>query len=94
MADYRGGYNHPDRSKQPQNDKHLMPKAKRRRVLAMETEDFEPRQQKNKPRDLGLLGVTELKDYILELKEEITRVESEIARKEAHLSGAEALFRK
>lgn len=60
----------------------------------MDAEDLEPRTQKPKPKDLSVLGVAQLQEYIGELKTEITRAEREVSAREKHKSGAEALFRK
>jgi uncharacterized small protein (DUF1192 family) len=60
----------------------------------MEEEDLLPQRQKPKPRDLSLMGVAELEEYIAEMRTEIARVEAEITEKKKHRGGAEALFRR
>jgi uncharacterized small protein (DUF1192 family) len=60
----------------------------------MDEEDLLPQRQKPKPRDLTLMGVVELEEYIAEMREEIARVEAEIVEKKKHRGGAEALFRR
>ena len=60
----------------------------------MDTDDLEPRTKKPQPKDLSILGVSQLQEYISELKAEVARAEQEIAKREKHKSGAEALFKK
>jgi uncharacterized small protein (DUF1192 family) len=57
-------------------------------------DDLEPRTRKPKPKDLSVLGVAELEDYIAALKAEIIRAESEIAARQKQKSGAESLFKR
>jgi uncharacterized small protein (DUF1192 family) len=59
----------------------------------MDDEDL-PQSKKPAPlKDLTLLGIAELEDYIAGLQSEIVRAEAEIAEKRKHRGGAEALFR-
>jgi uncharacterized small protein (DUF1192 family) len=60
----------------------------------MEEEDLLPQRQPKKPKDLTLLGIEELQQYIAGLESEIARVRAEIAAKQKQRSGAEALFRR
>lgn len=60
----------------------------------MDEEDLLPQRQKPKPRDLSLMGIAELEEYIAEMRTEIARVEGEIAAKKKHGGAAEALFRR
>jgi len=60
----------------------------------MEEEDLLPQRQKPKPKDLTLLGVVELEEYIAGLEAEIARARSEIAAKQKQRTGAEALFKR
>ncbi len=60
----------------------------------MDDEDLLPRRQPPKPRDLSLLGIAELEEYIADLEGEIARARAEIAAKRSHRGGAEALFRR
>jgi uncharacterized small protein (DUF1192 family) len=60
----------------------------------MEESDLEPRHKPAKPKDLSLMGIEELEDYIAELETEITRVRLEITTKLGQRRGAEALFRR
>lgn len=45
------------------------------------------------PRDLGRLGVAEIKDYIAGLEEEIARARDMIVAKQAHGAKASGVFR-
>ncbi|MBI2241858.1 MAG: DUF1192 domain-containing protein [Magnetospirillum gryphiswaldense] len=60
----------------------------------MDWDDLEPKKKVAPLRNLDVMGIEELRDYISELKAEITRVEAAIAAKESVKLGAEALFRK
>jgi uncharacterized small protein (DUF1192 family) len=60
----------------------------------MDEEELLPRRQPPKPKDLTLLGIAELAEYIAELEAEIARARAEIAAKQQQRSGAEALFRR
>ncbi len=60
----------------------------------MEEEDLVPRRQPPKPKDLTLLGIAELEEYIAGLEAEIARARAEIAAKQKQRSGAEALFKR
>ncbi len=59
----------------------------------MDLEDFEPRKQKPKPKDLSSVSVGDLEEYIAMLESEIARVREEIARKQSHKSAASAFFK-
>ena len=50
--------------------------------------------EKTEPRNLEVLSIEALGEYIAELEAEIARVQAEIEAKKAHRSGAEAAFRK
>ena len=60
----------------------------------MDEEDLLPQRQKPKPRDLTLLGIAELEEYIAGLEAEVARARGEIAAKQKQRSGAEALFKR
>ena len=60
----------------------------------MDESDLEPRRRAPQPRDLSLLGIAELEEYIAELEAEIARVRVEIAGKLGQRRGAEALFKR
>ncbi|WP_119166229.1 DUF1192 domain-containing protein [Algihabitans albus] len=59
----------------------------------MDTDDLEPRKAIAKPRDLDLLGVEELQDYLAELETEAERVRAKIAAKTDYQGTADALFK-
>lgn len=60
----------------------------------MDDEDLTPSRKPAPLRDLSLLGIAELEDYIAGLESEIARTQAEIAEKKKHRGGAEALFRR
>ncbi len=60
----------------------------------MDEEDLLPQRQPPKLKDLTLLGVAELEEYIAGLESEIARARAEIAVKQQQRSGAEALFKR
>lgn len=60
----------------------------------MEEQDLLPQRQPPKPKDLTLMGVAELEEYIAGLEGEITRARAEIAAKQKQRTGAEALFKR
>ena len=60
----------------------------------MDEEDLLPQRQKPKPRDLTVLGVTQLEEYVAELEGEIARARAEIAAKRKQRGGAESLFKR
>jgi uncharacterized small protein (DUF1192 family) len=60
----------------------------------MDEEDLLPQRQPPKPKDLTLLGIAELEEYIAGLESEVARARAEIAAKEKQRSGAEALFKR
>jgi len=60
----------------------------------MDEEDLLPQRQKPKPRDLTVLGVAQLEEYIAGLEGEIARARAEIAAKQKHRGGIEGLFKK
>ena len=60
----------------------------------MEEEDLLPQRQPPKLKDLTLLGIAELEEYIAGMESEIARARAEIAAKQKQRSGAEALFKR
>jgi uncharacterized small protein (DUF1192 family) len=60
----------------------------------MDEEELLPGRKPPPPKDLTLLGIAELEDYIAGLRGEIGRAEAEIAEKRKHRGGAEALFKR
>lgn len=59
----------------------------------MDIEELEPKKQKPQPRNLDVLSIEELNDYIAEMQVEIKRVEEKIAAKKAHINAAAGLFK-
>lgn len=60
----------------------------------MDPMDLEPRKAIQKPKDLDLMGVEELEDYLAELEAEAERVRAKIAGKTDYKSAADALFKR
>ena len=60
----------------------------------MEEEDLLPQRQPAKLKDLTLLGIAELEEYIAGLEGEIAGARAEIAAKQRQRSGAESLFKR
>ncbi|WP_259782744.1 DUF1192 domain-containing protein [Aestuariispira ectoiniformans] len=60
----------------------------------MDTDDLEPnRSVLGEPKDLEVLSVTALEEYIVELEAEITRVRKAIAGKHSAKTAAESFFK-
>lgn len=59
----------------------------------MDAEDLEPRHKPKVLKNLEVMSIEALGEYIEELKAEITRTEAEIARKETARSAAESVFK-
>jgi uncharacterized small protein (DUF1192 family) len=60
----------------------------------MDIEDLEPRNKQPKPKDLDVLGVDELANYLAELEAEAERVKAKIESKKTYLAGADSLFKR
>ena len=60
----------------------------------MEPEDLEPRTKKPAPKNLEVMSIEALHEYVAELESEIARVRETIAGKETARVGAETLFRR
>ena len=60
----------------------------------MDERDLEPLTQKPVVKNLEVLSIEALEDYIGELQTEIERVREEIKRKNSAKSAAESIFRK
>jgi uncharacterized small protein (DUF1192 family) len=58
----------------------------------MYIDDLELRPTPEKPKDLEIMSIESLKEYIAILKLEIERVETQIASKESHRNAADAVF--
>jgi uncharacterized small protein (DUF1192 family) len=59
----------------------------------MNAEDLEPLQGKAKPRDLTIMSIEDLEDYIELLSKEIGRTKTAIKAKESARQGAESVFK-
>lgn len=59
----------------------------------MDLDDLEPRKRPQQKKNLEVMSLEELDDYIAELKAEIARTEQEIAKKRDHRSSADAIFK-
>jgi uncharacterized small protein (DUF1192 family) len=62
--------------------------------MAIDLEEVEPTKKKPQLRNLEIMSIEALGDYIEELKSEIERVQVEIQRKQSARAGAEAFFKK
>lgn len=60
----------------------------------MDTDDLEPIKKKPVPKDLEVMSIEALRDYIADLQAEIRRAEGMIASKDKARAGAEAFFKK
>ena len=60
----------------------------------MDEEDLAPQRQPPKLKDLTLMGIAELEEYIAGLDSEIARARAEITAKQKQRSGAEAIFKR
>ena len=58
----------------------------------MDTDDLEPTVKKNSIKDLDVMSIEALGDYIFELEKEIERVQKAIDLKKAARSSAESIF--
>jgi uncharacterized small protein (DUF1192 family) len=63
-------------------------------MAIVDEEDLVPRNQPKKPKDLTLMGIAELEEYIAGLDAEIARARAEIAAKQKQRTGAESLFKR
>jgi len=62
--------------------------------MAFELDDLDPRQKKSQPRNLDVMNVEDLKEYVAVLKAELQRVEAKIEAKLSHATAAASLFKK
>jgi len=60
----------------------------------MDWEDVEPSKKAPVKKNLEIMGIEELDEYILGLEEEIARAKAAIAAKRSVRSGAESLFKR
>jgi uncharacterized small protein (DUF1192 family) len=59
----------------------------------MDLDDLEPQKQTPPPKNLDVMSIEALNDYIGELETEIARVRDAIALKEGARAGAESVFK-
>jgi len=59
----------------------------------MEFDDLEPQNRPPQKKNLEVMSVDELEDYVVALQAEIARTQDEIAKKRDHLSNADSLFK-
>jgi uncharacterized small protein (DUF1192 family) len=69
-------------------------RGKAREATMIEEEDLVARNQPKKLKDLTLMGIAELQEYIAGLEAEAARARAEIAAKQKQRTGAEALFKR
>ncbi|MBT5108696.1 MAG: DUF1192 domain-containing protein [Rhodospirillaceae bacterium] len=60
----------------------------------MEEQDLEPRNRKPKPRDLDVMSIEALGEYIEDMEAEIARVREAISAKENWRDNADSFFKK
>jgi uncharacterized small protein (DUF1192 family) len=60
----------------------------------MDEDDLLPSRKPAPLKDLTLLGIAELEEYIVGLEAEIARAQAEITEKRKHRGGAESLFKR
>jgi uncharacterized small protein (DUF1192 family) len=63
-------------------------------MAIIDEDDPAPQRQPPKLKDLTLMGIAELEEYIAGLEAEVARARAEIAAKQKQRSGAEALFKR
>ncbi|NNG05849.1 MAG: DUF1192 domain-containing protein [Inquilinus sp.] len=59
----------------------------------MDPQDLEPRHRPQPPKNLDVMSIGELEDYVAGLQAEIERARAMIASKQDHRSSAEQLFK-
>ncbi|MGQ3301763.1 DUF1192 domain-containing protein [Reyranella sp.] len=62
--------------------------------MAFDLDDLDPRQKKTQPKNLDVMNVEDLEEYVLVLKAELERVEAKIKAKQSHAAAAASLFKK
>lgn len=60
----------------------------------MDTDDLEPRAERPKPKNLDVMSIEALHEYIGEIEREIARARDMIAKKTNVRSGADAFFKR
>jgi uncharacterized small protein (DUF1192 family) len=62
--------------------------------MAFDLDDLDPGQKKSQPRNLDVMNVEDLEEYVAALKAELQRVDAKIKAKRSHAAAAASLFRK
>ncbi len=62
--------------------------------MPIDADDLEPSKKKPAPKDLTVMSVAELQQYIATLEAEIERARAAIAAKDVQRSAAESLFKR
>ena len=60
----------------------------------MDEQDLEPRTKRQKPKDLDVMSMDALNEYIAGLEAEIARARAAIDAKQSHKAAAESFFKK
>ena len=60
----------------------------------MEEQDLEPQHKRKKPKDLDVMSIEALEEYIAEMEAEIERARAAISAKKDHRSAAEDIFKR
>ena len=59
----------------------------------MEDQDIEPLHKKPKPKDLDVMSIEALKEYVADLEAEIERAKVTVVAKEDHRSKVDSIFK-
>jgi uncharacterized small protein (DUF1192 family) len=62
--------------------------------MAFDLDDLDPKQKKSQPRNLDMMNIEDLKEYVVVLRAELERVETKIKSKQSHAAAAASLFKK
>ena len=62
--------------------------------MAFDLDDLDPRQKKTQPKNLDVMNVEDLKEYVVALKAGLERGEAKSKAKQSHAAAAAALFKK
>lgn len=62
--------------------------------MAFETDDLEPQKKKPPLKNLDIMSIEALNDYIADLEAEIARVRAAIAHKQSARASADSFFKK
>jgi uncharacterized small protein (DUF1192 family) len=62
--------------------------------MAINPDELEPTKATAKPKDLTVMSIGELQEYIAAMETEITRVREMIAKKQSHRGAIESVFKK